>query len=171
MDPSKLLLGLPGLACECLLQHLVAAGSKKLVELMRCSRVTRALVLQHAHNMRYKPGRRVNHATLHAAASRNTDLGLILDLTNSTEDALAQLLLEANLQSKPVNSSSTASHGADCVQPGWKAVKILSVWVGDWVYIAAVDYKGTDMRWAARCPSSGMHGPIPTTPHSPTALW
>jgi hypothetical protein len=90
----QLLLGLPNLACQMLIQHLLDRGSSRLVELMCTSRQTRELVLQYAPKIMYKRVAR-NNSDLHKAACRHGQLRLELDAHGWNEDQVRQLLTEA----------------------------------------------------------------------------
>lgn len=119
--PSDLLLGLPDLACQALIQRLVASGSRKLTELMTLCRSARQLVMLHAPRIKYTPaGAPVSvgatHADLHAAATRSAgSLELVLDFYGAPEGAAVGFLQQA------------AQLGNTGGKQGWSAVTKLTM--------------------------------------------
>lgn len=97
---SRLLLGLPDPALSCVVQHLVASGSYKLKELLRCCKTTRNLVFLHATNIKYSPNRTTRASEqdafvgdfFNALGHRSGDLALTLDFRKQYDTALSTLL-------------------------------------------------------------------------------
>jgi hypothetical protein len=115
VDNGQLLLGLPGPACQTLVDQLVKSGSRRLVELMQLCRETRTLVLTHARTIKVLVQGTSNHAALHQAASRmGMDLEVYIDFTGCEEEEVERLLIEA--------STSHTANGR-----GWTGVKELTV--------------------------------------------
>lgn len=146
LDPSQMLLGLPDIACQSVLQHLVSSGSKGIKELMTASKATRNLVLQHAHRITYTPMGHCNHNALHQAAGRKCGtLCLRLDLQQCAADEVTALFEQAagvqgaesashadGTQAKAAAAATTAGSlaAATTLQSGWSGVTELIIWVG-----------------------------------------
>lgn len=108
---GSLLLNLPDTAWQRLIEILVHEDSSGVLELMRCSKTTRLLVMQHAPAVTYAPRVEQNQQDIHSLASRKYDLFLTLDYSevSSTSPCVGGLLRQAAF----LNNS---------LGPGWFAV-------------------------------------------------
>lgn len=114
--PGHLLLGLPSIAWQCLIETLLDIDCAGLAQLLRCSKLTRQLVLQHAPAITYCPRDGQNDDEVHQVATRRTDLALTLDFGALESRQRAEELLQRAALSKGPQGCS-----------GWSAVTRLNI--------------------------------------------
>lgn len=113
VDSNNCFSKLPNIAWQCLIESLVSLGSSGLVELMRCSKTTRQLVLQHANSISFTPQLNIRShklmLELHSVATRKADLFLTLNLESLDSHIKAdELLRQARFKSSQVGHGWTA---------------------------------------------------------------
>jgi hypothetical protein len=124
---AQLLLGLPDLAGQTLVNSLVAARRWRLKELMMTHPDARQLVARHARRATYRLGSSnracaSSHATLHAMCGRSEDLDLTLHFSG-TRLVEGRLELVVLLGQAAQGGKAEGGHAA---AGGWRAVRTLT---------------------------------------------